>query len=129
MIVVNRIAIIRDLWIGRLLRVGVIASSFLLMTGLVVTFASGEKIPSRSTAMGKEIQLQSVSPGTISEGLISGSSTAFIQLGLLVLILTPVARVGLTLLFFRRERELFFTICAGVVFVILVLGLIGVGAF
>jgi len=47
------------------------------------------------------------------------------QLGLLVLILTPTARVTLTVILFLLERNFVFVVIASIVLVILLLGLAG----
>ena len=58
----------------------------------------------------------------------SGHPLAIIQVGLLVLILTPMARVGMTVILFIVQHDWRFVLITAIVLVILVLGLLGIGA-
>jgi len=59
------------------------------------------------------------------QGILTGKPEDIMQLGLLVLILTPTARVTLTVILFLLERNFVFVVIASIVLVILLLGLAG----
>ncbi len=113
-------------WTGRVLRAGVLVAAGAILIGLILFFA-GHGGPARVDAMlARGATPAPLHPGTILHGLAHGSATAFIQLGLLALILTPTVRVALTFGLFARQRDWLFTGLAASVLVILILGLLGV---
>lgn len=59
------------------------------------------------------------------QGILTGKPEDIMRLGLLVLILTPTARVTLTVILFLLERNFVFVVIASIVLVILLLGLAG----
>ncbi|MBX6342071.1 MAG: DUF1634 domain-containing protein, partial [Thermomicrobiaceae bacterium] len=61
-------------------------------------------------------------------GVLARRPLAVIQLGVLALILTPLARVALTAVLFVVERDWVFVAITATVLVILALGLLGTGA-
>lgn len=116
-------------WLGRVLRAGVAVAAALVLVGLVLSFAeSSRDQESLDEALGRRGSIHVVHPGDVLGGLGDGEPSAFIELGLLVLILTPTARVALTLLLFERQRDWTFVALSGVVLVVLVLGLLGIDA-
>ncbi|MCL5873883.1 MAG: DUF1634 domain-containing protein [Candidatus Thermoplasmatota archaeon] len=60
---------------------------------------------------------------SITNGVIMLKSFAFIQLGILLLILSPIGRIFLQILIYVKERDRPFIAIATVVFVILVISL------
>lgn len=52
----------------------------------------------------------SIPPGQLLEGLMSGSPVAVIELGILLLILTPLSRVVAAAVIFAAERDLRFVL-------------------
>jgi len=81
-----------ELIIGTLLRVGVLLSaSVVLIGGIIYLFRHGLATASYRTFEGDLSPLRSL-PG-ITHGVLQLSGRAIIQLGLLLLIATPVARV------------------------------------
>jgi uncharacterized membrane protein len=117
------------LWLGRVLRFGVLVSAGILLVGLVL-FAGGHRgaPTSLNAALGRNEPVTAVRPAAIARGLAEGSPTAYVQLGLLVLILTPTLRVAMTVALFLRQRDRTFAILAAIVLALLLLGLVGVGA-
>lgn len=116
-------------WLGIVLRTGVAVSGALVAIGLGLFLVGGHGGPaSLDDALGRNGEVQAISPMAIVDGLRAGSSSAFILAGLLVLILTPTARVFVTFVIFLKQRELILAALAGFVLILLVLGLIGVGA-
>ena len=66
-------------------------------------------------------------PSAIWHSVARGDPIAIIQLGVLVLILTPMTRVAMTAVLFLTQRDNVFVAITTVVLLVLVLGLIGVG--
>lgn len=115
--------------LGRVLRIGVSIAGVLVLVGLALFFIGGHGGPANlDAALGKGVEIQRTSPRDIVDGLRAGSSGSFILLGLLVLILTPTVRVAMTAVFFARHKDWTFVILAGIVLVLLLIGLVGIGA-
>jgi uncharacterized membrane protein len=115
-------------WIGRVLLVGVLLAAGTMLAGLGLALAGHGGPTTVDDLLGRGEAPALVRPGAIARGLVDGSATAYIQLGLLALILTPTARVALTLGLFLRQRDWLFAVFATVVLAVLVLGLIGISA-
>lgn len=110
------------------LRIGVLISAALIILGLVIYFVADDGPETVDDALGKTGEISLVRPSTIIDGLADGSPAAFIELGILVLILTPIVRVALTIWLFERQGDWIFVGLAGFVFIVLLLGLFGIGA-
>ncbi|MDI3297957.1 MAG: DUF1634 domain-containing protein [Bacillota bacterium] len=98
-----------ELLISRVLRGGVLLSAAIMFAGLVLLFLHPA---GRSYAR----------PGGFEQVFLElgrGDPLAVIDLGILVLVLTPIARVLLSVFVFLRERDLTYT--AVTLFVLLVL--------
>lgn len=104
--------------LGNLLRVGVIVAAGVVLLGAVPYLVryGGERVD-RSTFEGEPAEL--CSPVGIVTGALLGHRRALIQLGLLLLIATPVARVAFTVLAFARERDWTYVALTLVVLVVL----------
>jgi uncharacterized membrane protein len=114
--------------IGRTLRIGVVTSAALIILGLLLFFATGKGPQTIDEALGKTGELAQVRPSMIIDGLRDTSPESYIQLGILVLILTPIIRVAMTAWLFARQRDWTFVALATIVLCILLLGLLGIGA-
>jgi uncharacterized membrane protein len=110
------------------LRIGVLASAALIILGLVIYAVSDDGPDTVDDALGKNSEITQIRPSTILDGLADGSPSAFIELGILVLILTPIVRVALTTWLFERQQDWIFVGLAGFVLIVLLLGLFGIGA-
>lgn len=64
-------------------------------------------------------------PGTILSKAFALDAGAIMQLGVLLLVLTPVARVAFTLVMFLIRRDWLYVAVAAIVLVVLSLGLVG----
>lgn len=92
------------LLIGNLLRTGVLTAAIVVMLGgLVYLIRHGEALPNYNVFHGEPSDLCSASG--IIQNALAGSSRGAIQLGLLLLIATPVMRVVLSLIGFARQRD------------------------
>lgn len=107
-----------DEWMGLLLRSGVILAAFLVFVGGVVYLAHHRfPIIDYSVFQGEPRNLRTIS-GIFSEARAL-HGRGLIQLGLLVLIATPIARVTFSVFAFLYERDWKY-----VVFTLIVLGLL-----
>jgi uncharacterized membrane protein len=110
--------------ITMLLRTGVILSVLIIAAGLVITFVDHPDYLSSRPALGELTSPGTHFPNTIGEvasGVRRGSGEAITMAGLLVLIITPVARVALSIVIFIIERDRLYTAITAAVFVILMI--------
>ncbi len=102
-----------ELVISWLLRVGVLVSAALVLTGLIILLAKHRSDYAVDTHQVKTlIQYHSgsatwfpTSPGGIFSGVAKLEPFAFILLGLLLLILTPIMRVAVSAVAFLLEKD------------------------
>jgi uncharacterized membrane protein len=93
-----------DITLGHLLRAGVIFSATVVLTGGVVYLVRhGSVRPEYGVFRGEPESYRDISG--LLRGVFNGSGRAIIQLGLLCLIATPVARVVFSVYAFVRERD------------------------
>lgn len=115
-----------EVLLGRLLQWGVaIAASVVLVGGVLYLIRFGGGEPQYGTFRGEPDDLRHVVG--IVRSVAGGGSRGIIQLGLLLLIATPVARVALSLLVFVRDRDRLYVRLTAFVLIILMLSLAGVG--
>ncbi|HEY1197661.1 MAG TPA: DUF1634 domain-containing protein [Thermoplasmata archaeon] len=108
------------------LRVGLGLSLAILVGGLVAYVASHPGATSASVLSGNPILGYLSLPG-IASGLASGSVEAFLTLGLVVLVATPIVRVLSGFYYFHRAGERAMTAITLGVFVLLLVGLLVIG--
>ena len=116
--------------ISWILRVGVSASAAFILLGVVLFLVTGATGYASSLSMNdvagllQEGQSQQTSfptgPGDVLAGLAQFKPYAFIALGLLLLIATPVIRVAASLVVFALERDYAYVFITLIVLVILV---------
>jgi uncharacterized membrane protein len=107
--------------IGRLLRVGVIAAALMVVAGAILHLArhGHEPPPDRHTF--SRIAAEYRRPVLMFRAACAGSGRALIQLGVLLLIATPIARVALSACFFARQRDRTYLVITSLVLAILLL--------
>jgi uncharacterized membrane protein len=111
-----------EILIGRLLQFGVlIAALVVLIGGAMVIAHYGATGANFAQFRGEEPFLRSV--GAIFEAAMTGNSRAIVQLGLVLLIATPVARVALTLGAFLVHRDRLYVAITALVLALLLYGL------
>jgi uncharacterized membrane protein len=111
-------------WIGNLLRLGVaIAAAVVLLGGVVYLARHGLETPSYHVFHGEPSQFRSVAGILGSVTLLSGRG--IIQLGLLLLIATPIARVAFAVLGFAMERDRTYVLVSLIVLTTLLFSLAG----
>ncbi len=99
-----------NITISRVLVVGLLAAIFLLVVGVVLTLVhTGVPVPRKTSIQGIPRALRALEPG------------GFFQLGLLVLLATPAARVAALFFAYLRRRQWLFSGISFFVFAILVL--------
>ena len=99
---------------GRLLQVGVLLASFVMLAGgILYVRAHHAGIPDYRVFKSEPQALRHVSG--VLEGVVAGRSAAIIQLAVLLLIATPVARVAFALIAFGIERDKLYIAVSGVV--------------
>ena len=104
--------------IGRLLRAGVLLSAAVVLLGAVILLAREAGSPTDYATFRPE-QPEHRSIGAILRGAFGWDGRAIVQLGLIVLIATPVARVALTLVAFMIQRDRLYVLITGSVLALL----------
>lgn len=114
-----------DLIIGNILRVAVIISAFFVLVGAVIyLWRHGLEKPDYGVFTGVPKDLHNLNE--IIEQAWQIKSLGIIQLGLLVLIFTPVARVAYSVFAFIIQRDYMYVVFTLIVLTILLLSITGV---
>jgi uncharacterized membrane protein len=109
--------------IGNLLRVGVIVSALVVCAGGVLYLVRyGEKAVEDRHEF-RPVAEEFRKPGLIIRAAAAGSSRGLIQLGLLLLIATPVLRVVFSAFAFLRQRDHTYVVITLVVLAVLLYSL------
>ena len=109
---------------GVVLRVGVTLAALLVAAGgFAYLVKTGHQVPHYRHFAGVPAAL--TSPAAIVRGALALEPAALIALGLVVLILTPVARVAFALLAFAEQRDRLYVIFSLIVLSVLFIGLTG----
>lgn len=104
--------------LGTLLRAGVILSATVTLLGGIMYLAAHGLAPTHyHTFTGEPAELRTV--GGVIAGALRGDSASIIQLGVLLLIATPVARVFISVIGFARERDWMYVACSLIVLALL----------
>lgn len=110
--------------LGKLLRAGVIiAAAVVLAGGIVYLVRHGAETPNYRFFHGEPTDLRRVSG--ILTNVLTLRGRGLIQFGVLMLILTPVARVAFSLLAFIRQRDYTYVVVTALVLALLLYGLVG----
>lgn len=91
--------------LGRLLRYGVVLSAVVTAVGGGVYLLHHGNEPAEYKKLDGAATPELRSPRGVIEGSLTGSGRALVQLGLLLLIATPVVRVAFSALAFARQRD------------------------
>jgi len=115
-----------DQLIGTLLRSGVIVAALVvLIGGISYLIRYGATLPDYRVFRGEPEDLRSLS-GIVSNAL-SFRTRGIIQLGLLLLIATPIARVAFSIFAFTLQRDRIYVIVTFIVLCVLIYSLVGGG--
>ena len=116
-----------QLFLGRLLRVGVTLAAAVSASALAMRIATGSRaLPDYSVFRGEPAHARTIS-GVLA-GVAAREPTALMQLGLMILVATPLARVAFSVIGFALERDRLYVGLTLAVLALLLLGLFGVGA-
>jgi uncharacterized membrane protein len=109
--------------IGRLLQAGVLLAAVVtLIGGVMLLVQHGGERASHSVFHGEPELLLSVT--AIVRGALALNSLAVVQLGLLLLIATPIARVAFTLVAFALQRDRIYVVITMIVLALLLYGIL-----
>jgi uncharacterized membrane protein len=109
---------------GNLLRAGVILAAIMVLAGgIFYLIRYGTTSPDYRVFRGEPADLRSVS-GILADA-IELHSRGLMQLGLLVLVATPVARVAFSVFAFARQHDRIYLTVSLIVLAVLVYSLIG----
>lgn len=115
-------------FIGRVLQAGVLLAAGVVVLGATLLLQrEGGEVADFRTFAGPAGYLRSV--GGVVSAAMGLDPYAVVQLGLLLLVATPVARVALTLVAFAIQRDRLYVAMTGLVLALLLAGLVfGIGA-
>lgn len=102
-----------EIIISKFLRAGVLLSAVIVAIGLVIFLVTGKS--------GYNGDYFPKTPKEIFVGLMALKSYSIILTGLIVLILTPVFRVGVSIIVFIKEGDKLYAKITSLVFVILII--------
>lgn len=109
--------------IGRLLQIGVLLAATVVLIGAVWLLAKhGGTSASYSQFSGEPGELRTVTG--IVRAAAALNPAAIVQLGLVLLIATPIARVAFTLVAFVIQRDRTYVLITTIVMILLLFGLI-----
>lgn len=105
-----------DLIISRSLQIGVLLSAAVMLAGLVLFLITGNS--------GYAGNHYPVNPIAVFQGVAGFKPYAIILTGLILLILTPVFRVGVSIFAFYKEKDYVFVKITSAVFIILIISFV-----
>ena len=104
-----------ELWLAKLLKLGVLFSAAVIALGVFLFLFTGQS--------GYADGVFPTSPGEIWAGLLVLKPFAVMLTGLFLLILTPILRVGRSILLFWRQGDRLYVVITASVFLILIISL------
>ena len=115
-----------ELILGNLLRAGVLLSATVVLCGACIYLARHSHEPADYRVFRGEPSDFRTIPG-VFYSVMHGRGRGFIQLGLLLLIATPIARVAFSIAGFAIERDHLYIVFTVIVLLILLYSLLGSG--
>ncbi|MCU7614894.1 DUF1634 domain-containing protein [Chryseobacterium sp. GMJ5] len=104
--------------VGNLLRLGVILSVFISLAGFIKLFFEGFKMPKKYSLLDMGTSSEKVW-GQFWNSLCKGEGMAIIQLGILVLIFTPLMRIIFALIGYLKEKDYLYVTISSIVLAIM----------
>lgn len=104
--------------VGNLLRLGVILSVITSLIGFVKLFLEGFEMPKKYRLLDMGTSSEKVW-GHFWETLCKGEGMAIIQLGILMLIFTPLMRIIFALIGYLKEKDYVYVIISSIVLAIM----------
>lgn len=105
-----------EIIISNFLRIGVMVSAIVVAIGLLMLLISGKS--------GYSGNYFPTTPSAIFNGLVLLKPYAIILTGLIILVLTPVFRVGVSILVFIQEKDFLYVKITSLVFAILIISFV-----
>lgn len=110
-------------WVGIMLRTGVLVAAAIVLTGGILYLAHHGGNPRNDYQHFRGEPAQYTSLGAVVRDISLRDPRSIIMLGLLILVATPVARVGMCVAGFLLERDRMYVVVSAVVLVILLYSL------
>lgn len=104
--------------VGNLLRLGVILSVATSLIGFVKLFLEGFKMPEKYSSLTVGSSSEKVW-GQFWDSLCKGEGVAIIQLGILLLIFTPLMRIIFALIGYLKEKDYVYVVISSIVLAIM----------
>jgi uncharacterized membrane protein len=112
-----------ELIMGRLLQVGVLlAAAVVLVGGVMYLFAHAGEGTNYRVFVPRPVQLRH--PAALLSGIAHGQAAAVIQLGILLLVATPICRVIFAVVAFALERDRLYIGVSLLVLAVLLFGML-----
>lgn len=106
--------------IGYLLRYGVISASLVVLAGgIVYLYRHGHQLPAYREFRGEPDKMRN--PRLMWEAVMRGEGRPLIQLGLLILIATPIARIAFSTIGYLLEKDYLYTVLTAIVLLVILL--------
>lgn len=105
-----------EIVISKFLMIGVLLSAAIILIGFVMLVVTGNS--------GYKGDIYPTSPIKILQGAIELKAYAIILTGLLILIATPVLRVGVSIIVFIKEKDYLYVKITSLVFIILIISFV-----
>ena len=105
--------------VGNLLRLGVILSVTTSLIGFIKLFSEGFVMPRKYTLLEMGDSSEKVW-GHFWNSLCKGEGMAIIQLGILLLILTPLVRIIFALIGYMKEKDYVYVVISTIVLTIMI---------
>ena len=112
-----------EIVVSAVLQAGVIVSSVIILSGITLFFIHAHQAPALQNSYRRYSSANYIFPHTLAalkSSVVAGSGAGLIELGVLLLILTPVLRVATSILLFRRQRDRPMTLVTLFVLVVLI---------
>jgi uncharacterized membrane protein len=104
--------------IGYVLRYGTITASLVVLAGgIVYLVRHGHQPPEYSQFKGEPDKMRE--PGLILRAVMRGEGRPLIQLGLLILIATPIARITISIIGYLLEKDYLYTVLTAIVLLVI----------
>lgn len=104
--------------VGNLLRLGVILSVVISLIGFIKLFLEGFKMPKNYALLETGSSSEKVWT-QFWDSLCKGQGMAIIQLGILVLIFTPLMRIVFALIGYLKEKDYIYVVISSIVLAIM----------
>lgn len=102
-----------EIIISKVLIAGVLLSAAIILIGLMMYLITGSS--------GYQGNTYPTNPQIIFQGVLLLKPYAIILFGLFILILTPILRVGISIIVFIKERDFLYVNITSIVFIILII--------